>query len=87
MGNFAFFDHYPKDIGAVEAADFARVLAPCQGHEIITVVGPKEYAEPQLTERGIAYQVIDWEARYLSQLSEKEKKAWAKEKATKEAKK
>lgn len=31
----------PARLGAVDAAAFARVLAPCVGHEVIGVIGPK----------------------------------------------
>jgi len=85
-GDLGFFDHYPNDIGAVQATDFPTVLAPCWNHEVVVLVGPKEYAEKQLTERKIPYEVVDWEARYMGQLTEKEKKAYLKEKAEREAK-
>jgi zinc protease len=84
--NLSFYDHYAKDLGRVTKADFPGVLAPCVGHEVVTLVGPKEYAEAQLKERNIPYEVVDWEALYQAQLTKKELKKYLKAKAEEEAK-
>lgn len=85
--NLGFYDHYARDLGAVTKADFPLVLAPCTGHEVVTLVGPREYAEKQLTERNIPYEVVDWEALYQAQLTKKELKKYLKAKAEEDAKK
>lgn len=87
VGNFDYFDHYPKDLGAVGVDDFDDVMAPCVGHEVVVMVGPKEYAEQQLTADGIPYEVVDWEALYRSQLDKKELKKYLKKKAKEEEEK
>jgi zinc protease len=84
--NLSFYDHYARDLGTVSKADFPVVLAPCAGHEVVTLVGPREYAEKQLTERSIPYEVVDWEALYQAQLTKKELKKYLKAKAEEEAK-
>lgn len=81
-----FFKTYPKDLAAVSAADFPKVLSTCKGHEVITLIGPASYAVEQLTAEGIPFEVVDWEALHVSQLDKKELKAWQKKKAA-EAKK
>lgn len=87
VGNFDFFEHYPKDLARVDVGDFDDVLSPCVGHEVVTLVGPKEYAEAQLTAEGIPYEVVDWEALHVAQLDKKELKAWQKRKAKEEKEK
>lgn len=84
VGNFDFFEHYPKDLARVDVGDFDDVLAPCVGHEVVTLVGPKEYAEAQLTKEGIPYEVVDWQALHQAQLDKKELKSYLKRKAKEE---
>lgn len=83
LGKLDFFETYPTDLGAVSSADFAPVMAPCKGHEVVTLIGPKQYAIDQLTKEGIPFEVVDWEALHVSQLDKKELKAWEKKKAKK----
>ena len=84
VGNFDFFEHYPKDLSMVGVGDFDDVLAPCVGHEVVTLIGPKEYAEAQLTKEGIPYEVVDWQALHQAQLDKKELKSYLKRKAKEE---
>jgi len=84
-GNFDYFDMYKSTLGEVDAAAFPKVLEPCVGHEVVTIVGPKEYATAQLDEYGIEYEVVDWEKLYEEQLTKKELKKYLKAKAKKEA--
>ena len=83
-GNFSYFDLYKTSLGQVSRDAFPKTLAPCIGHEIVTIVGPKEYATAQLDELGIPYEVVDWEALYESQLTKKELKKYRKAKAKEE---
>jgi hypothetical protein len=48
------------------------VMAPCLGHETITVMGPLEYAEAAVKALGLPYEVVDWDELHQAQLSEKE---------------
>ena len=84
-GNFDYFDMYKETLGNVSAEAFPQVLEPCAGREVITVVGPVEYATEQLDAEGIAYEVVDWEALYEAQLTKKELKKYKKAKAKEEA--
>lgn len=87
MDNFSFFDNYATDLANVGKADFPTLLTKCVGHEVVTIVGPKASATVQLDEKGIAYQVIDWQEERRALLTEKERKAEDKAKAKKEKKK
>jgi hypothetical protein len=71
----------------VGKADFPTLLTKCVGHEVVTIVGPKASATVQLDEKGIAYQVIDWQEERRALLTEKERKAEDKANAKKEKKK
>ncbi len=55
-----------------------RVLAPCRGHETISIVGPKEYIEPAMQNLKLDYELVDWESRYRSMLDERELKKYLK---------
>lgn len=79
--NFSFFDEYGQQLAAVSPEDFPSTLSPCQGHEVVTVIGPKQYAIQQLDEVGISYQVVEWENLYETLLTPKELKKYEKEKA------
>jgi zinc protease len=81
LDNISFFETYPTDLGNVSVDDFAPMLSTCEGQEVVTIVGPKAYAEEQLQKEGIAYEVIEWEAMYEAQLDKKELKKYLKRKA------
>jgi len=83
---YDFFSTYPKALGQVKSSDFKTVLQPCVGHEVITIVGPKEFATKQLDDLKIPYTVVDWEGLYKAQLTPKEQEAYEKAKAAKKAK-
>lgn len=84
-GNLDYFANYPKYLSTVDKASVQDALSTCSGHEVVTVVGPVESVEPQLKERNIPYEVIDWENLYMEQLSKKEQKKYLKAKAKEEA--
>jgi len=52
-----------EDIAAVDAAQLQRLVKGCNSRAIATLEGPAEVITPQLEERGIAYEVVDYEAR------------------------
>jgi hypothetical protein len=85
VGEFNKFEEYAINLGNVSVARFPGILSQCAGQEIVTIVGPKEHAVSQLTERGIPHEVVDWEAKYVAMLDKKELKKYNKRKA-KEAK-
>ena len=92
MGNrgygreWSYFDTWRTELSEVDATTMPALIEPCVGHEVITIVGPREYAEAQLKEAGIAYEVVDWEGLYTASLDAKELKSYLKAKE-KEAKK
>ncbi len=71
-------DAYADSLSEVEGSQFGPLLETCSGHEVVTIAGPREYAEAQLTELGISYEVFDWETLYLGTLTQKELKKRAK---------
>ena len=83
-GDFDKFNRYADGLANVTSAGFADLLSTCVDHEVVTIVGPKEFATAQLDEKGIAYTVVDWEALHLETLTEKERKKKAKADAKKE---
>ncbi|MEL6342836.1 MAG: insulinase family protein [Myxococcota bacterium] len=85
IDQFDYFDYYPQELGAVDKSAFGEVLAPCVGHEIVTIVGPKEYATAQLDELGMSYEVIDWQSMFEGELNKKELKKYRKAQAKKKA--
>jgi predicted Zn-dependent peptidase len=84
--NIAYYEAFPHALATVSAASIAELMEPCMGHEIVTVVGPVSQITGQLDEAGIAYEVIDWEGLYESQLTKKELKKYRKAKAKAEKK-
>ena len=87
LEDISFFESYPEDLSKVSVEDFAPLLSTCVGQEVVTIGGPKDYAEAQLKELGISYEVVDWVSMYEAQLSSKELKKYLKnkEKAAKKA--
>ena len=79
-----YFDKYPKLLSGVSKSDFPDLLKTCNGKEVITVIGPQKYATSQLDEKGIEYQVIDWNELYKGLLSAKELKKYEKAQKKKE---
>ncbi len=47
----------------------------------MTLVGPVDKIKPQLDERKIKYEVVDWEAMHLATLTAKEQKSYQEAKA------
>jgi predicted Zn-dependent peptidase len=84
--NIAYYEQYPRSLATVSAASIADMMEPCEGHEIVTVVGPVSQLTGQLDEAGIAYEVVDWEGLYESMLTKKELKKYRKAKAKAEKK-
>jgi len=87
MDNFSFFDKYGENLASADKQDFTDLLKTCQGHEVITLVGPLANTESQLKEAKIEYTVIDWEAERRALLTDKERKKEDKAKAKAEKKK
>lgn len=87
MDNFGFFDQYGVDLAGVSKQDFTDLLTTCQGHEVVTLVGPLSNTEAQLKEANISYTVVDWEAERRKLLNDKERKKEDKAKAKAEKKK
>jgi predicted Zn-dependent peptidase len=81
VGEFDYFDYYPKTLAAVNLSDFPQVMGPCGGHEVVTMTGPTSSIEPQLKEKGIAYEVVDWQTMDIATLTKKDLKEYNKWKA------
>lgn len=50
-------------IANVDAKQIQRIIDGCNGRSVTTIEGPVDVITPQLDERGIAYEVVDYEAR------------------------
>jgi hypothetical protein len=88
-GRYEYFPTYRDALAAVDGKDFASVIAPCKGHEVVTIVGPRHYAEEHLKRLGVPFEVVDWQGRFEGSLTKKEIKDRAKaaiKKAKEEAK-
>jgi len=59
---FEWFDRYPKLLGNVSIEKMAPLMERCVGHEVVTLVGPKDVITAKLTEAGVKHEVFDWEA-------------------------
>lgn len=84
---FTYYDSFRNNLANVTPEVFPEIMKPCLGHEVVTIVGPKEYAEQGLKEAGFAYEVVDWEKLYEGTLTPKELKDRQKAKAKEEAEK
>lgn len=62
-------------IGAVQPADLARLTKGCTGGAITTILGPVELIKPQLDERGMAYEVIEYRGLAAEMLNKYDPKA------------
>jgi zinc protease len=82
-----YIQSLPEIISKVSKADLVDAVAPCKGHETITIIGPTEYTEPAMKALGMPYEIVDWEDQYLGLLSEKEVKKHLKAKAKEEKRK
>jgi predicted Zn-dependent peptidase len=51
------------DVAGVTPEQLVRLVQGCAEHAIVTLEGPKSVIEPQLQEKGIASEVLDWKAR------------------------
>ncbi len=58
---FDWFDRYPKVLGNVSIEKMTPLLDRCVGHEVVTLVGPKDVITAKLTAEGIPHEVVDWE--------------------------
>jgi zinc protease len=76
--NLDYFDKYPQLLSGASKSDFPDLLKTCNGKEVVTVIGPKQYATSQLDEKKISYQVIDWNELYKGLLTPKELKKFEK---------
>jgi zinc protease len=59
----SYLGRYGEDIAAVDGKKIQSLMQGCNGRSMTTVVGPLDVIEPQLKERGIAYEVVDWKKR------------------------
>jgi len=78
------------DIAGVNPDQMVKLVQGCADHAIVTLHGPKDVIGPQLQEKGIPYEVVDFEARgdellgkYDPKALKKKQKAKAKEDAKK----
>ncbi len=71
-GGFDYLEKMPQILADISIDDVSKMVAPCKGHETITVIGPVEYAEPAVKKLGLAYEIVDWDVLYQAQLNEKD---------------
>ena len=67
-----YLEEIPTYLASVNKSSMSDVMAPCLGHETITVMGPLEYAEAAVKALGLPYEVVDWDELHQAQLNEKE---------------
>jgi zinc protease len=82
------WDTIPKtgaEYAAVSKDQLQRLTKGCSENSIITLIGPKDVLAPQLKEKGIEFEVVDWEKRGDAFLAKHDPKA-AKKKAKSKAK-
>lgn len=77
----SYFEAWRKSLANTTGDGFATMMKPCLGHEVITLVGPKDIIEAQLKEVSLPYEVVDWEQLHLATLTDKERKDYEKHKA------
>lgn len=53
---------FPGRLAAVDVSALSSLMQRCAGHEVLSVVGPKDIARKQLEERQIPVELYDWEA-------------------------
>ncbi len=49
-------------ISEVDKAQLTKLLEGCADHMVATIQGPKDVVTPQLDERGIEYEVLEWQS-------------------------
>ncbi|MEN9786464.1 MAG: hypothetical protein RLZZ299_1728 [Pseudomonadota bacterium] len=62
---FEWFDRYPKLLGAVTVPQMTALLDRCVGHEVVTLVGPKDVVSAKLTAANVPHEVFDWDKARL----------------------
>ncbi len=60
--SFDVFSTYPKTLGNVSVDQMKGLMDRCVGHEVVTLVGPKDMIVSKLTAEKIPHTVFDWEA-------------------------
>jgi len=51
-----------KTISEVDPKQLTKLLEGCSDHMVATIQGPKDVITPQLDERGIEYEVLEWQS-------------------------
>lgn len=83
-------DHAGDYIAGVNRDQIIRLIQGCSSHAIVTIDGLDSVVGPQLKEKGIAYEVVDWKTRGDELLKAADPKAYdkmIKERAKSEKKK
>lgn len=62
---------YRDRLAAVAPSMFPAIAEPCAGHEVVTIVGPKDLVLEEVKEAGLEAEVVDWKA--LIQAKDKKK--------------
>ena len=65
-------------IASVDRAQLVRLMQGCTAHALVTIDGPTDVIKPQLEEKKIAYEVVDWKARGDALLQKYDPKAYEK---------
>lgn len=74
-----YFTGMAGRLAGVTADDLSNEVDRCIGHEVVTIVGPSEIITPQLDERGLTYEVFDYEAERDRLWELHSPKSWKKE--------
>lgn len=73
-------------LAAVQVEDLTQQMERCTGHEVVTLLGPKEVITPQLDKAGLTYEVFDWQAEADRRWEAWDAKSFAKEKERRDKK-
>jgi len=60
-----YYAGWAKALGLVDIPMMQKLMEPCVGHEVVTVVGPLEVIKPLFEQAGMAVEVYDWEKARL----------------------
>ncbi|MFH1463932.1 MAG: insulinase family protein [Pseudomonadota bacterium] len=68
-----------RRLGAVTVDQLPPLMEGCQGHEVLTLVGPAEQVEASLAKVGLTGERFDWEAERDRLWAENDPKGWKSE--------
>ena len=74
-----YFSGMAARLAGIQADHLANEVDRCIGHEVVTLVGPSDVIAPQLDERGLEYEIFDYEAERDRLWELHDPRSWKKE--------